>query len=505
LGLSKGITHLISIKIKKEKSSMRGTKIICTMGPAIENKEMIQSLISAGMDIARLNFSHGTHESHKNMFHAIREVSNTLDKKIGIIIDLQGPKIRTGLLENHKLIELIRGKYITITTENVVGNSNIISTDYKFLPEEIHIGDRILLADGTMELKVVEITPPEVKCEIIRGGLLGERKGMNLPDIPIKIPSMTEKDWDDLDFGISLGTDYFALSFVRSANDILQVKKRLQDKSSSAKIIAKIERPEALKCIDEIIEVTDALLIARGDLAVETTLEEVPLVQKRIIRKCNQAGIPVITATQMLESMTEHPIPTRAEMTDVANAVLDGTDAVMLSAETATGKNPITVVEVMSKIIQCVENDQKYFECPFDNLCKSFSERTKISPEIQKIEDSASAVGKAVKQLTNILNIKGIACFTFSGYSALAISNTKPKVPIYALTPNDNVARQCSLYWGVQAILIPPVQTIEEMLHMVEKTLITQKYVERGDIIVIVAGYPLSVACPTNFIKVHVV
>lgn len=484
---------------------MRGTKIVCTMGPATNKSSVIEALINAGMDVARLNLSHGTHEYHKDMFQKIRSISRELGKNIAILFDLQGPKIRTGLLENHQSIELIRGEHIVITSEQIIGNSKKIFTDYSLLPEEVKPGNRILLADGTLELKVIKTNPPEIECEIVRGGMLGERKGMNLPEIPIKLPSMTEKDWDDLDFGISLGADYFALSFVRSPEDVIQVKKRLQDKNSSAKVIAKIERPEALQCIDEIIEVSDALLIARGDLAVETTLEEVPLVQKRIIRKCNLAGIPVITATQMLESMTEHPIPTRAEMSDVANAVLDGTDAVMLSAETATGKNPISAVEVMNKIICCVEKDQRYFECPFDEVCKSPSLKQEYKEIPSKIEDTATASGKAVKQLVMTLNTKAIACFTYSGYSAMAISNSRPKVPIYALTPNEDVAYQCSMFWGVQAIKIPEVKSIEDMLLAVEKTLITKKLVKRGDTVIIVAGYPLSVACPTNLIKVHVI
>ncbi len=484
---------------------MRGTKIVCTMGPATNNAQVIESLISAGMDVARLNLSHGTHEYHMEMFKKIRSIAKDVGKNVAILFDLQGPKIRTGLLEDHKPIELIRGEHIVITSRQIVGNSRIISTDYTLLPEEVKLGNRILLADGTMELRVINTNPPDVECEVIRGGILGERKGMNLPEIPIKLPSMTEKDWDDLDFGISLGADYFALSFVRSPEDVIQVKKRLQDKNCPAKVIAKIERPEALQCLDKIIEVSDALLIARGDLAVETALEEVPLVQKRIIRKCNMAGIPVITATQMLESMTEHPIPTRAEMTDVANAVLDGTDAVMLSAETATGKNPISAVEVMNKIISCVEKEQGDFECPFDEVCKTPLIKQEKKNIFSKIEDTAIASGKAVKQLVMTLNIKAIACFTYSGYSAMAISNSRPKVPIYALTPNDTVAQQSSLFWGVQAIKIPEVHSIEDMLLAVEKTLIARKLVNRGDMVIIVAGYPLSVACPTNLIKVHVI
>ncbi|MGC8738653.1 MAG: pyruvate kinase [Candidatus Hydrogenedens sp.] len=484
---------------------MRGTKIICTMGPATNDETIIKSLINAGMDVARLNLSHGTHDYHKEMYTKIRSVAKETGKDIAVLFDLQGPKIRTGFLENHQPIELIRGEHIIITSEQIIGNTKIISTDYSLLPEEVKPGNRILLADGTLELRVIESRPPEIDCEIIRGGILGERKGMNLPEIPIKLPSLTEKDWDDLDFGISLGADYFALSFVRTPEDVTQVKKRLQDKNSIAKVVAKIERPEALRCINSIIEVSDALLIARGDLAVETILEEVPLVQKRIIRKCNLAGIPVITATQMLESMTEHPIPTRAEMSDVANAVLDGTDAVMLSAETATGKNPISAVEVMDKIIRCVEKDQSYFECPFDEMCKSPLLKQDNKEFHSKIEDTAIASGKAVKQLVMALNTKAIACFTYSGYSAMAISNSRPKVPIYALTPNESVARQCSLFWGVQAIKLPEVQSIEDMLLTVEKTLITKKLVKRGDMVIIVAGYPLSVACPTNLIKVHVI
>lgn len=486
---------------------MRRTKIICTMGPSTEDIEVLKALVQAGMNIARLNLSHGTHDYHRKMFTNIRKVSQELKKFIGIMIDLQGPKIRTGILENHLPITLVKGNKIVITTEAIEGNSQKISTDYEYLPEDVQPGHKILISDGTLELKVLEkLNSKEILCEIVRGGILGERKGMNLPELPIRLPSLTEKDWDDLDFGISLGADFFALSFVRSPEDVLKVKKRLVEKNSPAKVIAKIERPEALDNLDEIINVADGILIARGDLAVEIDLEEVPIIQKMIIRKCNATATPVITATQMLESMTEHPIPTRAEITDVANAVVDGTDAVMLSAETATGKNPITSVEVMSKIISRIETDITYsknFFCPL-------TEKELLGPDSKsnlrsKLDKTALAIGKAINQVVNTLPIKAIACFTFSGYTALAISNQRPHIPVFALTPNEYVAQQCSLFWGVQPIELPEIKTIEEMLSLVEKTLLAQKYVERGDIVVIAAGYPLSTPCPTNLIKVHVV
>ncbi|MCX8064819.1 MAG: pyruvate kinase [Candidatus Hydrogenedentes bacterium] len=486
---------------------MRRTKIICTMGPSTEDISVIKSIVQAGMNIARLNLSHGTHDYHRKIYDNIKLVSQELKKFIGVMIDLQGPKIRTGLLEEHKPINLIKGNKIIISTEPIEGNSQKISTDYEYLPEDVKPGHKILISDGTLELKVIEkIGPKEIMCEIVRGGLLGERKGMNLPELPIRLPSLTEKDWDDLDFGISLGVDFIALSFVRSPEDVLMVKKRLSEKNSPAKVIAKIERPEALENLDKIINVADAILIARGDLAVETELEEVPIIQKMIIRKCNATSTPVITATQMLESMTEHPIPTRAEITDVANAVVDGTDAVMLSAETATGKNPITSVEIMSKIISRVESDITYsknFFCPKTE--KEISSPDSNSHLKTKLDNTALAIGKAINQVVNTLPIKAIACFTFSGYTAQAISNQRPHIPVFALTPNEYIAKQCSLLWGVQSIKIPEIKTIEEMLTVVEKTLLSQKYVERGDIVVIAAGYPLSTPCPTNLIKVHVI
>ncbi len=486
---------------------MRRTKIICTMGPSTEDLNTIKDIINAGMNIARLNLSHGTHDYHQKMFNNIRKVSKELGKSTGIMIDLQGPKIRTGYLKEHKPINLLKGNKIIVTTENIEGTPEKISTDYEHLPEDVRPGNKILISDGTLELKVIEtISKKEILCEIVRGGPLGERKGMNLPELPIRLPSLTEKDWDDLDFGISLGADFFALSFVRSSDDVLKVKNRLAEKNSPAKVIAKIERPEAIKNLDEIINVSDAILIARGDLAVETELEEVPIIQKNIIRKCNITGTPVITATQMLESMTEHPIPTRAEITDVANAVVDGTDAVMLSAETATGKNPITSVEVMNKIISRIESDVKYSKhilCPLiQKETPSFNSKTNLNA---KLDNTALAIGKAINEVVNILPIKAIACFTFSGYTAQAISNQRPNIPIFALTPNEHVARQCSLLWGVQSITLPEIRTIEEMLTIVEKTLLSHKYVSRGDTVIIAAGYPLSTPCPTNLIKVHVI
>lgn len=486
---------------------MRRTKIICTMGPSTEDLNTIKDIINAGMNIARLNLSHGTHDSHQKMFNNIRKISKELGKSIGIMIDLQGPKIRTGYLKEHKPINLIKGNKIILTTENIEGMPEKISTDYEHLPEDVRPGNKILISDGTLELKVIEtISNKEILCEIVRGGPLGERKGMNLPELPIRLPSLTEKDWDDLDFGISLGADFFALSFVRSSDDVLKVKNRLAEKNCPAKVIAKIERPEAIKNLDEIINVSDAILIARGDLAVETELEEVPIIQKNIIRKCNTTGTPVITATQMLESMTEHPIPTRAEITDVANAVVDGTDAVMLSAETATGKNPITSVEVMNKIISRIESDveySKHVSCPLiQKETHSLDSKTKLNA---KLDNTALAIGKAINEVVNTLPIKAIACFTFSGYTAQAISNQRPNIPIFALTPNEHVARQCSLLWGVQSITLPEIRTIEEMLTIVEKTLLSYKYVSRGDTVIIAAGYPLSTPCPTNLIKVHVI
>ncbi len=486
---------------------MRRTKIICTMGPSTEDPETIKALINAGMNIARLNFSHGNHEYHKMMYSNVRKISEELGNNTGIMIDLQGPKIRTGILKDHRPINLVKGNKIIVTTEPIEGTPEKISTDYEYLPEDVHPGHKILISDGTLELKVLEVmNHQEILCEVVRGGLLGERKGMNLPELPIRLPPLTEKDWDDLDFGISLGADFFALSFVRSPEDIITVKKRLTEKNCPAKVIAKIERPEALKNLDEIINVSDAILIARGDLAVETEIEEVPVIQKTIIRKCNATGTPVITATQMLESMTEYPIPTRAEITDVANAVVDGTDAVMLSAETATGKNPIRSVEIMDKIISRIESDVKYskhFICPaMGSEILSADSEPKLNTKLDK---TALGIGKAIHQIVSTLSIKAIACFTFSGYTAQAISNQRPNIPVFALTPNDYVARQCSLLWGVKSIKLPEIKTIEEMLNVVEKILLNHKYVNRGDVVVIAAGYPLSTPCPTNLIKVHVI
>src|SRR2546421_4567606 len=337
---------------------MRRTKIVCTIGPATESEAQLELLMRAGMNVARLNFSHGTHQVHEQVIERVRAISARLGYPVAILQDLQGPKIRTGVLQDGKPITLFDGMQVTITTRDVVGNTQLISTTYKPLPQDVKIGDRILLDDGLLELRVIGKSDTDVECAVVHGGLLGEHKGINLPGVAVSAPALTEKDRDDLRFGVMQDVDYVALSFVRKPDDIHEAKqyiRKLQSEHHGAKkrnvidipLIAKLEKPEAIVCLDEILEATDGVMIARGDLGVEMPPEKVPLIQKRIIARCNQLGLPVITATQMLESMVTNPRPTRAEASDVANAILDGTDAVMLSAETAAGAHPIVAVQMM--------------------------------------------------------------------------------------------------------------------------------------------------------------
>jgi len=329
---------------------MRRTKIVCTLGPSSRSPEMVRQLILKGMDVARLNFSHGTHDHHRATFNAVRSIAQELQSNVAILMDLQGPKIRTGALDGGVPVHLAEGEAFCLTTRAVPGDQHCVSTTYANLPYDVEAGDRLLLADGALELLAEQVSPPDVRCRVIRGGALGQHKGVNLPGVNVSAPALTAKDIEDLALALELGADYVALSFVRRPEDIRAIKQRIADTGASAHVVAKIERPEALDSFDAILELTDAVMVARGDLGVEVNLEDVPQIQKELIRKCNEQGKPVITATQMLESMMTSPRPTRAEVTDVANAIYDGTDAVMLSGETAVGQFPLAAVSVMADV-----------------------------------------------------------------------------------------------------------------------------------------------------------
>src|SRR3989454_4928104 len=446
---------------------MRRTKIVCTIGPASSSEERLEQLMRAGMNVARLNFSHGTHPEHELVLDRIRTISARLGCAIAILQDLQGPKIRTGTLEGGQPVLLADGARVTITTRDVVGNAETISTTYKQLPQDVKGGDRILLDDGLLELRVLGSNETEVQCLVVHGGMLKEHKGINLPGVAVSAPALTEKDRDDLQFGIAHGVDYVALSFVRSPEDVQVAKQLIRQYATEVygekgrwdiPLIAKIEKPEAIEHLDEILKVTDGVMVARGDLGVEMAPEKVPLIQKRLIARCNELCLPVITATQMLESMVTNPRPTRAEVNDVSNAILDGTDAVMLSAETSVGAFPIEAVQMMTRIA---------LETEGNNLT---ADRPK-----HEHRSLSHAVSHAARALAEDTNIQDIVVFTRSGNTACLISKDRPRVPILAYTPSEHVYYQLALWWGVWPYRISMRGTTEDLIADVEQRLQDEK------------------------------
>lgn len=466
------------------------TKIICTIGPAVASTEKILELIKEGMDGARLNFSHGTHEIHQQYINYIREAGKIAGKMIAIIQDLSGPKIRVGKLENG-FISLPVGDTIRIYSKEIIGNESGFSTSYPGLPGDVKFDEIILLDDGNLKLKVtdIDITGEYCDCEVVIGGILKENKGVNLPNTEIKLPSLTQKDIMDLEFGLSNNVDFVAMSFVRTADDIRLLKETIKSKNANVQVIAKIERPEAIKNINEIIEETDLIMVARGDLGVEISNEEVPLLQKMIIKKCNEKIKPVITATQMLESMINDPTPTRAEASDIANAILDGTDCVMLSAETSTGMYPIIAVSVMKKIILRTETIKPSFY-----HSEIFIED---SPEntIHTICNSASVIAARV-------NAKAIITMTRTGKSALLISNHRPTAQIISATDNDWMIRRFKLVWGVESIKIQRTPRYGDTMDLIKEKIVSNNILNKGDRIVIVASIPFDNPEVANMINV---
>lgn len=470
---------------------MRKTKIICTLGPATKSEGMITRLIKAGMNVARLNFSHGTQHEHREMIHAIRKVGARLNKTIPILQDLQGPKLRVGKIKNGS-VQLKKGNIVAITSEEVIGDENVIPTTYQYLSQDVQPGDTILLDDGLIKLKVAEKKSNQVLCQIVEGGFLSDHKGINLPGVAISQPSFTEKDRKDLMFGIEQGVDIVALSFVRTSDDILTVKKIITQHQKEILVLAKLEKPEAIKHLDEIIAIADGVMIARGDLGVELALQKVPLLQKKIIQKAAQRGKPVIIATQMLESMRHNPRPTRAEVSDVANAIFDVTDAVMLSAETATGNYPVATVRTMAKIIAEAEQDA-------EGLLAHH-----LSPA-EKTLSIADAISHSACETAEFLKVKAIVAFTKSGFTARMVAKYRPHTHIIAFSPSEMVQRQLNLSWGVCPLKMEFLNSTDEIIYQTEKKLLEKKFVKTGDVIIILLGAPIFVKGTTNLMKLHVV
>jgi len=466
----------------------RSAKIVCTLGPASNSPDMIVRMMRAGMDVVRLNFSHGTHEDHARTIRRVREASARLSRPIAILADLQGPKIRTGSLHDKQPVLLRTGQRFTISIRSMVGTAAGVSTTYKRMPREVSRGDRILLGDGLIELRVLSTTSTSVLCEVVNGGLLGENKGINLPGVKLRIPAVTAKDHDDLKFALENGANFIAVSFVRRAEDVLLAKTAVSRAKKDVPVIAKLEKPEAIENLDAILHVADGVMVARGDLGVEMNPEKVPVVQKQIIAKACQARRPVITATQMLESMTQNPRPTRAEASDVANAVFDGSDALMLSAETASGAYPLEAVQMMDRIIREAEANNAHILRP--------------DPAQFNIAETASEL---ICHASEELQMKVIAVFTESGFTARLVSKHRPRRPIIAFSTIQETRRRLALYWGVFPRTIGKVQNIEELVQSAEKRLLEEKLVQRGDVVGIVAGTPLFVGGTTNFMKFHVI
>ena len=490
----------------------RRTKIVCTLGPASSAEEQIEALVRAGMDVARINFSHGTQDEHAATIACVRAVAARLGRTIAVLQDLQGPKIRTGALAGGTSVTLAAGQRLTITTRPVAGSAHVVSTTYAALPQDVQPGDRVLLSDGAIELHVRAVDGPDVVCEIVNGGTLAEHQGINLPGVAVSAPSLTEKDRADLAFGVAQRVDFIALSFVRRPEDVREAKLLIAEALAHAPeppaprpqglhpsayaaeraipVIAKIEKPEAVEHLDAILDASDGVMVARGDLGVEMPLEDVPLVQKRIIARANALGLPVITATQMLESMIHNPRPTRAEVSDVANAILDGTDAVMLSGETAVGAYPVEAVRMMDRIAVATDG-----HAPPSSLPSASEERA----------TPAQAIAAAARTLAGRANAPLVVVFTRTGATARLMSNERPGAAIVAFTPFETVYRRLALWWGLSPRLAELNGSTEALVAWADRRLQDEGLAEPGQQVVIVGGMPIAGQARTNFLKLHTI
>jgi pyruvate kinase len=472
--------------------NLRRAKIVATLGPASSSEETFRKLVRAGLDVARLNFSHGSHEQKTELIAMVRKVGREEGKPICILADLQGPKIRTGVLVDHKPVLLHAGERLIITPEQIEGTAAKVSTVFTTLAENLKPGDQILLSDGLIELRVVEIQGADVVTEIVNGGMLGEKKGINLPGVAIKVPSLTEKDEIDLEFCLKAGADTVAVSFVQTADDVRYVKRRIAELGSDAWVIAKLEKPQAIDHLDSILEAADAIMVARGDLGVEVPPEKVPAIQKHIIRRAAEYRKPVITATQMLESMVENPRPTRAEASDVANAIYDGSDAVMLSAESAAGKYPVEAVAMMNKIVCETETQMRMLgQSPV-------VEHKRLSLTIPE------TICECMAHSAQDMDLAAIAIFTESGNTARLLSKYRPDAPIYALSPFEVVVNRTMLLWGTYPILCKRYQDTDKLVEMAEDILEAGGHVRSKQIVGIVGGTATKTGA-TNFMRLHLV
>lgn len=463
----------------------RRTRIVATIGPANSDAATVRRLINAGVDVFRVNFSHATHEMFDRWMRLIRDASKAADRHVAVLADLQGPKLRIGELHGHRPVMLEAGATVDITTEPIAGTAARLSTTYADLPRDVHAGDRILLNDGAIELSVRVVAGDTVTCVVRNGGEVGEHKGMNLPGVAVSSPALTDKDRVDLAYAVRGGADFIAISFVRRPEDVIEAKRLVEEAGGSQPVLAKIERPEAIAALEEILRASDAVMVARGDLGVEMPPERVPTLQKHIIRQAKEHLIPVITATQMLESMISSPRPTRAEASDVANAIIDGTDAIMLSGETAAGAYPVESVETMVRI--ALEAESAFPP----------RERRRL-----RVGNDSHAISHAACHITESIDTKAIAAFTRTGFSARIVSKDRPTVPIYAFVPDEAIARQLALDWAVQPCVIDFDRNTEDLLEVVEIELVARGAIRQGEAVVVVGGTPMGVTGRTNFLKI---
>ena len=467
------------------------TKIVCTLGPASESEEVLTKLIQNGLNVCRFNFSHGSHEEHKGRMDMVKKVREELNKPVAILLDTKGPEIRTGNFADPEVF-LEEGSKFTITMEDVIGTNEICTVSYKGLAEDVVKGDVILIDDGLVGLRVEAVIGKEIHCIVENSGIVKNHKGVNVPGVKINLPALTPKDVSDIEFGITQGIDFIAASFVRKASDVLAIREVLENNNATdIQIISKIENQEGVDNLEEILQVSDGLMVARGDLGVEIPTEEMPIVQKEMIKKCNELGKPVITATQMLDSMIRNPRPTRAEVTDVANAIYDGTDAIMLSGETAAGKYPVEAVKTMATIAKRIEETLDY-----DSILRSKGlNNTNVT----------DAISYATCTTAKSLNASGIVTSTSSGHTARMVSKFRPNTPIIAATPNEKTSRQLSLSWGVYTVNCAQAENTDDLIDNSIEASKNENFINEGELVVVTAGVPTGVSGTTNLIKVHVV